>query len=122
MQKDNYVSIWVGVSDSNNSLGNYTFNNYSLGGECEGSTFSNKFEIDFVDDDFIEKSFFSLTSDLGVVLDGFSYCEKIIAEIHLKNLRLDFPINSIILVYNYLYNLEQKTSEDIAFLCAVSYK
>ncbi|MEG0775839.1 MAG: immunity 22 family protein [Clostridium sp.] len=122
MQKDNYVSIWIGVSDSNNSLDNYTFNNYSLDGECEGSNFSNKFEIDFVDDDLIEKSFFSLSSDLGVVLDGFSYCEKIIEEINLKNLRLDFSINSIILVYNYLYNLEHKTSEDITFLCAVPYK
>ncbi|ESK56576.1 immunity 22 family protein [Acinetobacter tjernbergiae] len=119
MQKDNYVSIWVGVLDSSNSLDNYTFNNYSLDGECEGSTFSNKFEIDFVDDDLIEKSFFSLSSDLGVVLDGFSYCEKIIKEI---NLKLDFPINSIILVYNYLYNLERKTSEDITFFCAVPYK
>jgi hypothetical protein len=54
-----------------------------------------------------------------VVLDGFSYREKIIEEI---NLKLDFPINSTILVYNYLYNLERKISEDITFFCAVPYK
>ncbi|MEB3790215.1 immunity 22 family protein [Acinetobacter sp. IK40] len=121
MQKNDYVSIWGGVLDSHDSLNSYTFNDYSLDGEFVGSIFSKEFEIDFVDDDFIEKDFHNLTSNFEIILEGFSYSDKIKEEITLKGSRLPFPINSIILIYNFSYELD-KTTENFTFLCAVPYK
>ena len=122
MHQDNYVSIWIGNLDSSHTLDSYVLNRYSLDGEYEGSIFSNEFNIDFIDDDFVEKDFFNLTDDLDTVLKGFSYDERILKEIKLKNLNLPFPINSIILVYNCLFEMQSKSSEQVKFLCAVPYR
>ncbi|MGN5763018.1 immunity 22 family protein [Acinetobacter calcoaceticus] len=92
-----------------------------MDGEFVGSIFSKEFEIDFVDDDFIEKDFHNLTSNFEIILEGFSYSDKIKEEITLKGFRLPFPINSIILIYNFSYELD-KTTENFTFLCAVPYK
>lgn len=122
MQQDNYVSIWIGKLDSFHTLDNYILNRYSLDGDYEGSIFSSNFDIDFVDDDFIEKDFFNLTDDLNLILEGFSYYERILDEIKLKGVKLPFAVNSIILVYNYLYEEQQKKSGEVEFLCTVHYR
>nr|WP_314370931.1 immunity 22 family protein [uncultured Acinetobacter sp.] len=122
MHKDNYVSIWIGNLDSIHALNSYVLNRYSLDGEYEGSIFSNTFNIDFIDDDFVEKDFFNLNDDLNIILEGFSYDERILKEIKLKGLKLPFPINSIILVYNYLFEMQGKRTEQVEFLCTVPYR
>ncbi|MCG9512478.1 immunity 22 family protein [Acinetobacter pittii] len=122
MQQDNYVSIWIGKLDSFHTLENYILNRYSLDGDYEGSIFSSNFDIDFIDDDFIEKDFFNLTDDLNLILEGFSYYERILDEIKLKGVKLPFAVNSIILVYNYIYEEQQKKSGEVEFLCTVPYR
>ncbi|EXR78369.1 immunity 22 family protein [Acinetobacter baumannii] len=122
MQQDNYVSIWIGKLDSFHTLDNYILNRYSLDGDYEGSIFSSNFDIDFIDDDFIEKDFFNLTDDLNLILEGFSYYERILDEIKLKGVKLPFAVNSIILVYNYIYEEQQKKSGEVEFLCTVPYR
>lgn len=53
MHQDNSISIWVGNLDSSCDLDNYVLNRYSLEGDFEGSLFTDEFQIDFIDEDFV---------------------------------------------------------------------
>lgn len=122
MQQDNYISIWVGNLDSSCDLDNYVLNRYSLDGDFEGSSFTDEFQIDFIDEDFVEKSFFDFTSNLELALKGFSYDERILEEIKLKDMKLLSLINCIILIYNFVYKLNHKSVGKVQFLCVLPYK
>lgn len=100
MQQDNSISIWAGNLDSSCDLDNYVLNRYSLDGDFEGSLFTDEFQIDFIDEDFVEKSFFDFTNNLELAFNGFSYDEQILKELKLKDIKLLFPINCIILHIN----------------------
>ncbi|MDC4997789.1 immunity 22 family protein [Acinetobacter baumannii] len=122
MHQDNFISIWVGNLDSSCDLDNYVLNRYSLDGDFEGSYFTDEFQIDFIDEDFVEKSFFDFTSNLELALNGFSYDEKILEELKLKDMKLLSPINCIILIYNFVYKLNHKSVRKVQFLCTLPYR
>lgn len=122
MHQDNFISIWVGNLDSSCDLDNYVLNRYSLDGDFEGSLFTDEFQIDFIDEDFVEKSFFDFTKNLELAFNGFSYDEKILEELKLKDIQLLFPINCIILIYNFTYKLNQKSVGKVQFLGTFPYK
>ncbi|MBE2338908.1 immunity 22 family protein, partial [Acinetobacter baumannii] len=117
MQQDNYISIWIGNLDSSCDLYNYVLNRYSLDGDFEGSSFTDEFQIDFIDEDFVEKSFFDFTNNLELALNGFSYDKRILEEIKSKDIKLLSPINCIIIIYNFAYKLNHKSAGKIQFLC-----
>ncbi|WP_060465539.1 immunity 22 family protein [Acinetobacter sp. LMB-5] len=122
MHQDNSISIWVGNLDSSCDLDNYVLNRYSLDGDFEGSLFTVEFQIDFIDEDFVEKSFFDFTSNLELAFNGFSYDEQILEELKLKDIKLLFPINFIILIYNFAYKLNHKSVGKVQFLGTLPYK
>ncbi|MCU7696817.1 immunity 22 family protein [Acinetobacter sp. AYS6] len=122
MQQDNSISIWVGNLDSSYDLDNYVLNRYSLDGDFEGSLFTDKFQIDFIDEDFVEKSFFEFTNNLELAFNGFSYDEQILEELKLKDIKLLFPINCIILIYNFAYKLNHESVGKVKFLGTLPYK
>ncbi|MDV8153381.1 hypothetical protein BFR75_01935 [Acinetobacter pittii] len=122
MHQDNSISIWVGNLDSSCDLDNYVLNRYSLDGDFEGSLFTDEFQIDFIDEDFVEKSFFDFTSNLELAFNGFSYDEQILEELKLKDIKLLFPINFIILIYNFAYKLNHKSVGKVQFLGTLPYK
>ncbi|MGN5725157.1 immunity 22 family protein [Acinetobacter calcoaceticus] len=122
MQQDNSISIWAGNLDSSCDLDNYVLNRYSLDGDFEGSLFTDEFQIDFIDEDFVEKSFFDFTNNLELALKGFSYDERILEEIKLKNMKLLSPINCIILIYNFAYKLNHKSVGKVQFLGTLPYE
>ncbi|WP_373883223.1 immunity 22 family protein [Acinetobacter pittii] len=122
MHQDNFISIWVGNLDSSCDLDNYVLNRYSLEGDFEGSLFTDEFQIDFIDEDFVEKSFFDFTNNLELAFNGFSYDEQILEELKLKDIKLLFPINCIILIYNFAYKLNHKSVGKVQFLGALPYK
>ncbi|YCO59360.1 hypothetical protein ACL9Z5_002641 [Acinetobacter calcoaceticus] len=61
------------------------------------------------------KSFFDFTSNLELALKGFSYDERILEEIKLKDMKLLSPINCIILIYNFVYKLNHKSVGKVQF-------
>lgn len=122
MHQDNSISIWVGNLDSSCDLDNYVLNRYSLDGDFEGSLFTDEFQIDFIDEDFVEKSFFDFTSNLELAFNGFSYDKQILEELKLKDIKLLFPINFIILIYNFAYKLNHKSVGKVQFLGTLPYK
>lgn len=122
MHQDNFISIWVGNLDSSCDLDNYVLNRYSLDGDFEGSLFTGEFQIDFIDEDFVEKSFFDFTNNLELAFNGFSYDEQILEELKLKDIKLLFSINCIILIYNFTYKLNHKSVGKVQFLGTFPYK
>lgn len=111
MKKENYVSIWVGVTPDLSALEEYVQTTYLEEDEEEdddmlGSSFSNDYSLGYVDDDFLELSCFDSNSN---ILDGMecSYYEYVSEQIKRagKHLVAD-NVNFAILYFNYNYSGE----------------
>lgn len=106
MEKEGFVSLFVGISKSYNDLKNYILNSYTEDGDILPSKFEIDFNIDYYNEDFREIEFYEEASnDLRVLLEGFSYYRDIIPKfIELCGERLNQEVNSVILLYNFHYN------------------
>ena len=124
MEKEGFVSLFIGNSKSYKDLQNYILNSYIEDGDLLPSEFEKDFNIDYYNEDFREVEFYDEPSnDLRVLLEGFSYDEEIIPKfIELCGERLNQEANSVILLYNFQYNGNVNEKNQFRFLGTVQYK
>ncbi|MDR9797515.1 immunity 22 family protein [Aeribacillus pallidus] len=124
MEKEGFVSLFIGNSKSYKDLQNYILNSYTEDGDLLPSEFEKDFNIDYYNEDFREIEFYDEPSnDLRVLLEGFSYDEEIIPKfIELCGERLNQEANSVILLYNFQYNGNVNEKNQFRFLGTVQYK
>lgn len=124
MEKEGFVSLFIGNSKSYKDLQNYILNSYTEDGDLLPSEFEKDFNIDYYNEDFREVEFYDEPSnDLRVLLEGFSYDEEIIPKfIELCGERLNQEVNSVILLYNFQYNGHVNEKNQFRFLGTVQYK
>lgn len=124
MEKEGFVSLFIGNSKSYKDLQNYILNSYTEDGDLLPSEFEKDFNIDYYNEDFREVEFYDEPSnDLRVLLEGFSYDEEIIPKfIELCGERLNQEVNSVILLYNFQYNGHINEKNQFRFLGTVQYK
>ncbi|WP_339210801.1 immunity 22 family protein [Aeribacillus sp. FSL K6-8210] len=124
MEKEGFVSLFIGNSKSYKDLQNYILNSYTEDGDLLPSEFEKDFNIDYYNEDFREVEFYDEPSnDLRVLLEGFSYDEEILPKfIELCGERLNQEANSVILLYNFQYNGNVNEKNQFRFLGTVQYK
>ncbi|BDG45871.1 immunity 22 family protein [Parageobacillus sp. KH3-4] len=124
MEKEGFVSLFIGNFKSYKDLQNYILNSYTEDGDLLPSEFEKDFNIDYYNEDFREVEFYDEPSnDLRVLLEGFSYDEEIIPKfIELCGERLNQEMNSVILLYNFQYNGHVNEKNQFRFLGTVQYK
>ena len=124
MEKEGFVSLFIGNSKSYKDLQNYILNSYTEDGDLLPSEFEKDFNIDYYNEDFRKVEFYDEPSnDLRVLLEGFSYDEEIIPKfIELCGERLNQEANSVILLYNFQYNGNVNEKNQFRFLGTVQYK
>jgi hypothetical protein len=124
MEKEGFVSLFIGNSKSYKDLQNYILNSYTEDGDLLPSEFEKDFNIDYYNEDFREVEFYDESSnDLRVLLEGFSYDEEIIPKfIELCGERLNQEANSVILLYGFQYNGKVNEKNQFRFLGTVQYK
>jgi hypothetical protein len=106
-QEENYVSLWVGITDGISSLKEFVRNKYSEDGDLIPSPFAHDFNISRYDSDFVEIEYFDKPpSTIQDILSGFSYAEELIPKFAklLKNTTIDSKTNAVILLYNFKYD------------------
>lgn len=107
MEKEGYVSLWVGNALSDEMLEEYLEVGYDDDGNGEKSAFLHDYEIelDDFDEDFVERIFYDEElEELSKLLEGCSYEEIILPqfnEMFAENKNEKF--NSAILLYNFEY-------------------
>jgi hypothetical protein len=123
MEKEGFVSLFIGNSKSYKDLRNYILNSYTEDGDLLPSEFEKDFNIDYYNEDFREVEYYDEPSnDLRVLLEGFSYDEEIIPKfIELCGERLNQEANSVILLYDFQYNGNVNEKNQFRFLGTVQY-
>lgn len=112
MEKQNKVSLWIGNVPSEDELNNFMMEVFDDEGDSS-SKFMEAFRIDYIDNQFQEVFFYEDLQTKEEVFDGFSYIESFIDEIS----EVDWSEkNSIILLYNFEYNNEVKSSQGLDFI------
>jgi hypothetical protein len=124
MQKEGFVSLFIGNMSSSEELDQYVLIEYTEDGDAIPSQFEKDFGIDYYDEDFREVEFYKEPlDDLRNLLEGFSYNEEIVWKfIDLCGVYLDHKVNSVILLYNFQYTGTIKRANQFQFLGAVQYK
>lgn len=124
MEKEGFVSLFIGHSNSYDELQNYILVSYSEDGDAIPSQFEKDFNIDYHDEDFREVEFYDEPSDdLRVLLEGFSYDEEIIPKIiEICSERLNQEANSVILLYNFQYHGNVNEANQFRFLGTIQYR
>lgn len=123
MEKQGWVSIWLGNFNNKNSIGEYVDLTYDEDGESMSSQFFRDFKIDMdeTDEDTIEKAVHKNSSnDFLVLLDGCSYEEIIIPKV--KGIDLKKSYNAVVLIYNFEYNHEISSNSDFDFIATTNYE
>lgn len=106
MEKEGFVSLWLGNVVSDEFLEGYTELKYNIDGECEPSIFLQdyKIDIDDIDEDFIECIFKDeMIDDINKLLEGCSYEEIILPRFNKIILHKNGSYNVAILLYNFQY-------------------
>ncbi len=124
MEKEGFVSLFIGNSSSSEELQNYILVSYSEDGDAISSRFEKDFNIVSYDHDFIEAEFYEEPSDdLRVLLEGFSYDKEITPKfIKICGERLNQEANSVILLYNFQYHENVIETDQFRFLGTIQYK
>ncbi len=123
MEKQGWVSVWLGNMKEKDSIEEYVDLTYDEDGDSIPSTFFIDFKIDMVetDEDLIEKEVYkNRSSDIRTLLDGCSYDEFIIPQI--KNIDLIKSYNAIILIYDFDYSNEITSAGAFDFITATKYE
>lgn len=127
MQKDGFVSLWVGNIHSLEELDHLLEISYSVDGDFIPSMFASSFDIDRYDDAVREAEFYGeADNQLGRMLEGFSYDDVIIPKLlSLCGVQLQKKYNVVILLYNFKYEGVRKKStintSNLEFLGSVEY-
>ncbi|MEH7237764.1 immunity 22 family protein [Bacillus sp. JJ1562] len=124
MEKQGWVSIWLGNIKEEDSIGEYVDLSYDEDGESVPSKFFIDFNIDMdeTDEDTIEKAVYKNSSnDISTLLDGCSYEEIIIPKIK-NSIDLKKSYNAVILIYNFEYNNEITSTDAFDFITATNYE
>jgi hypothetical protein len=124
MEKEGFVSLFIGNSNSYKELQNYILVSYTEDRDAIPSEFEKDFNIDYYNEDFREVEFYNEPSnDLHVLLECFSYDEQIIPKfIEICGERLNQEVNSVILLYNFQYHGNVNETNQFRFLGTVQYK
>jgi thiamine pyrophosphokinase len=124
MEKEGFVSLFIGNSNSYEELQKYVLVSYTEDGDSIPSKFEKDFGIEYYNEDFREVEFCSQSSnDLRFLLEGFSYDEEIVPEfINICGERLDQEVNSVILLYDFKYDAKVDKANQFKFLGTVQYK
>jgi len=123
MEKQGWVSIWLGNINDEDSIGEYVDLTYDEDGESVPSQFFIDFNIDMdeIDEDTIEKAVYkNSSSDISSLLDGCSYEEIVIPKIQ-KSINLKKSYNAVILIYNFEYNNEISSTGAFDFIATTNY-
>jgi hypothetical protein len=130
MEKEGFVSLWIGNIDSQDSLDEYAELIYTDEGEWLPSTFLADFNIDKddFDEDFIEKICHEKNvKSLNELIAGCSY-EDVVIPGFINVFGDDLPkgVNSAILLYNYEYDGNTKKTingeQSFRYISTVQYK
>lgn len=124
MEKQGWVSIWLGNIKEEDSIEKYVDLTYDEDGESVPSKFFIDFNIDMdeTDEDTIEKVVYkNSSSDISTLLDGCSYEEIIIPKFK-KSIDLKNSYNAVILIYNFEYNNEITSTDAFDFIAATNYE
>lgn len=124
MEKQGWVSIWLGNINDEDSIGEYVDLTYDEDGESVPSQFFIDFNIDMdeTDEDTIEKAVYkNSSSDISELLDGCSYEEIVIPKIQ-KSINLKKSYNEVILIYNFEYKNEISSTGAFDFIAATNYE
>ena len=125
METDKMVSIWVGDFPSIEELESYVALTYDEEGEIVVSDFYKDFRIDIddIDDTLIEKAVLESSSDdLLILLKGVSYEQKIMDEIVQFDEQSIVPSNTVLLQFNFHYEGNVTTSNQLNFVATVPYR
>lgn len=128
MEKEGFVSLWVGNVQSSEELDRLLVVSYSDDGDFIPSIFAKHFEIRRYDDAVREAEYYEEASDdLNQLLEGFSYDDEIVPRFDtLVQEELPNDINAVVLLYNFKYTGEiiEATiqSNYLRFLGAVEYQ
>ncbi|MFJ7639822.1 immunity 22 family protein [Peribacillus sp. NPDC097264] len=124
MEKQGWVSIWLGNINDEDPIGEYVDLTYDEDGESVPSQFFIDFNIDMdeTDEDTIEKAVYkNSSSDISALLDGCSYEEIVIPKIQ-KSINLKKSYNAVILIYNFEYNNEISSTGAFDFIATTNYE
>ncbi|MEM5592684.1 immunity 22 family protein [Niallia circulans] len=124
MEKQGWVSVWLGNINDEDSIGEYVDLTYDEDGESVPSQFFIDFKIDEdeTDEDTIEKEVYkNSSSDIATLLDGCSYEEIVIPKIQ-KSINLKKSYNAVILIYNFQYQNEISSTGAFDFITATNYE
>ena len=124
MEKQGWVSIWLGTIKEEDSIEDYVDLTYDEDGESVPSKFFIDFNIDMdeTDEDTIEKAVYkNSSSDVSSLLDGCSYEEIVIPKIQ-KSINLKKSYNAVILIYNFEYNNEISSTDAFDFIATTNYE
>ncbi|MCZ8533342.1 immunity 22 family protein [Psychrobacillus psychrodurans] len=124
MEKQGWVSIWLGNINDEDSIGECVDLTYDEDGESVPSQFFIDFNIDMdeTDEDTIEKAVYkNSSSDISALLDGCSYEEIVIPKIQ-KSINLKKSYNAVILIYNFQYKNEISSTGAFDFIAATNYE
>ena len=123
MEKQGWVSVWLGNINDEDSIGEYVDLTYDEDGESVPSQFFIDFKIDVdeTDEDTIEKEVYkNSSSDIAALLEGCSYEEIVIPKIQ-KSINLKKSYNAVILIYNFQYKNEISSTGAFDFIAATNY-
>ncbi|MDR0139281.1 immunity 22 family protein [Metabacillus idriensis] len=127
MQKEGFVSLWLGNINSSKELEDLLKISYTEDGDFVPSKFAHSFDIERYDDATREAEFYDdADNTLRGLLEDFSYDDIIIPKFSLvcgENLNSHY--NLVILLYNFKYEgVKQKTNvgtSNLEFIGSVEY-
>jgi hypothetical protein len=107
MEKQGYVSLWIGNIQNEAQLSDYLELIYTDDGDFQPSQFLRDFNIDMddIDEDFIEKVVYHKNCNkIKDLLHGCSYDDVVIPRFEAEvGSELPVNINAAILLYNFIY-------------------
>ena len=126
MEKQEYVSLWLGNCQSYDELDSYLTGSYSSDGDYINSQFQKDFKIDWFDEDFREAFHNDLSSnDFQRLLDGCSYENSIIKAFN-NNYVIKEEFNAGLLLYDFMYEGKIKEIKSkgiyLKFIGAIKYE
>lgn len=126
MERKGKVSLWLGKADSLDRLEEYLKVSFSTDGEWRGSEFTSDYQIEFFDSDFREAEVVNPSSELELLLEGFSYDDSVIPRFkELVTNEIPGGTNAVVLLYNFEYEGRIKNSSNpgvsLEFIGCVDY-
>jgi hypothetical protein len=124
MKSKGKVSLWIGNFNNVDSLKYYVCIGSTADGDQIYSKFANNFDIGHIDEPSLEFDFFEKKRVMAEeVLKQFSYSKTIIHNyIKFKNQnKFDFEINSVILLYDFIFKGDILKDENVSFLGTIDY-